>query len=53
MYLAAAARVYVFDPVTLRVDMPVTGGLTTPMIVVRDGVLNVAQDTILRQIIIK
>ncbi|MEO5980873.1 MAG: hypothetical protein ABIQ13_01015 [Pedococcus sp.] len=53
MYLSALARVYVFDPVTLRVDMPVTGGLTTPMIVVRNGRLNVAQDTILRQIIIR
>ena len=53
MYLSAAARVYVFDPVTLRLDMPVAGGLNTPMIVVRNGRLNVAMETVLRQIIIK
>ena len=53
MYLSAGARVYVFDPVTLRVDMPVSGGLNTPMIVVRNGVLNVAQETTLRQIVIR
>lgn len=53
MYLSAAARVYVFDPVTLRLDMPVSGGLNTPMIVVRDGRLNVAMETVLQQISIK
>ncbi|KQU69240.1 hypothetical protein [Phycicoccus sp. Root101] len=53
MFLAAASRVYTFDPVTLRVDVAVAGGLTTPMIVVRNGSLYVGQDNTLRQVLVR
>jgi hypothetical protein len=52
-YLTAGGKVFTFDPYTLRVDVPVESGVTTPQMVVQPGRFFVPFDTTLREYVVR
>lgn len=53
LYLTSGGKVYTFDPATLRVDVPVESGVSTPQMVVQPGRFYVPFETTLREYVVR